>query len=176
MKSATNENIKIRPISIKDTQARHKFFVELSLDQVGMVHTADEIDFHSQESEDKIRDFINNQRGLWLIAENSKSEIVGEIDITVKNMRRVRHNGFLTIGVIPNYQGMGIGSGLMDEAIFWSKQQGLRRLELSVFASNNKAIKLYLKHGFSQEGLRKSFLHNEDGSFEDDLIMAHYLQ
>lgn len=176
MPNKETKHIQIRSIKLKDAPARHKFFVELSLNQVGVVHSLDEIDFHTQESEDKIKDFINNKRGLWLIAENSASEIVGEIDITIKNLRRVKHNGFLTIGLIPQYRGLGLGSQLMEQALLWSKQQGLKRIELSVFANNTKAINLYRKYGFLLEGLRKNFLyHDDNNSFEDDILMAYHL-
>lgn len=168
------EAIKIRSINIKDASKRHEFFVELSLAQIGIVHTVDEIDFHSQESEAHIKSFLTNKLGLWLIALNEQEKIVGEIDITIKNFARIRHQGSLTMGIVPTYQGLGLGSALMDQALSWAQQNGLTRVELSVFAHNHKAIKLYKKYGFVIEGIRKNFLRHQDSSFEDDIMMAKY--
>lgn len=170
------EKITLRPISMKDVNERHEFFVNLSIAQTGMVHTVDEIDIHTHETHDKIHDFLKNRRGLWLLAINKKGKVVGEVDIFVKHLARIRHNGLLTIGVLPAYQSQGLGTILMDHALLWAKEHGLLRIELAVFASNARARDLYKKFGFVVEGTRKDFLCHGDKSFEDDLLMAKYLQ
>lgn len=161
-------------ISLKHVQERHKFFIELSLAQTGMVHTEEEIDYHTMETEAKISDFLRNSRGLWLVA-IEQNQIVGEVDITVKNLSRIKHNGRLTIGVLPKHQSMGLGSALMEKALLWAREHKLLRIELDVFASNTKARKLYEKFGFVIEGRRKNFLHQKNDLFEDDILMAKYL-
>jgi ribosomal-protein-alanine N-acetyltransferase len=165
----------IRLITINDTDARHRFWVELSYEQTGMVHTYDETDLHRHETHDKIRDFLHSNRGLWLVAFNNNDEIIGEIDITVKNLVRVKHVGVLTVGILKQYQSQGLGSALMNEALAWAKSSGLRRLELFVFASNEKAQNLYKKFGFTHEGTRKNFLRHGENNFEDDFLMAAYI-
>jgi len=167
-------NVEIRSISLAEGDARHRFFVELSLQQTGIVHTCEEIDFHTHESHDKIADFLRNKRGLWLLA-LSKGEIIGEIDISVKNLSRIKHVGVLSMGILKDYQRLGLGSALLKEAIAWSANLGLKRIELSVFASNKAARKLYEKHGFVEEGLKKNFLRRTKTLFEDDVLMAKYL-
>lgn len=171
-----HETIEIRDVTIHDALKRHHFFVTLSLEQVGVVHTADEIDPHTEESEQQIKDFLLNRRGLWRIALNKDQEIVGEIDITVKNLARIRHNGFLTMGIIHGYQNLGLGSALMQEALQWAKNYQLERVELSVFKDNKPAQALYTKFGFVVEGTRKNYIKNPDGSYDDDLLMATRLR
>ena len=63
----------------------------------------------------------------------------------------------------------------MEQALKWAKVQGLTRIELFTFASNLKAQKLYLTHGFIQEGTRKNYLHHDDGRFEDDFLFAKFI-
>jgi len=168
------QSISCRPIRLGDVTARHEFFVVLSLAQTGMVHTEQEIEFHAYETHDKIVDFLKNKRGFWLVALDGE-KIIGEIDITIKNLIRIRHNGALTVGILPEYQGMGLGTLLMEQALIWARQHKITRLELSVFASNRKAQNLYIKFGFVLEGIRKNFLRHEDGSLEDDIIMAKHI-
>jgi ribosomal protein S18 acetylase RimI-like enzyme len=167
-------NFVIRPITLKDCDARHRFWVELSFEQSGMVHTADETDLHTHETYDKIQDFLRSRRGLWLIALHN-NQVVGEIDISVKPFVRIKHCGLLTIGVIKAYQDRGLGSKLMEEALLWAKKEGLKRIELYVFDSNKKAQNLYKKYNFIVEGRRKFFLYHGDNNYEDDLLMALYL-
>jgi ribosomal protein S18 acetylase RimI-like enzyme len=169
------QTVSIRPIKRQDAIERHAFFVALSLAQNGMVHTVDEIDYHVAESEEQINDFIKNQRGLWLIALNHKGEVVGEVDVLINPLKRVCHVGKLTIGILPSHQRLGLGSFLLTHAILWAKKHGLLRLELTVFAHNKAALELYKKHGFVQEGVKKNFLRHDNGSFEDDLLMAKSL-
>lgn len=171
----SGKKVYVRNILFTDVNERHEFFVKLSLAQTGMVNTIDEIEIHTYETHDKINDFIRNKRGLWLVALSPLKKIVGEIDITIKNFARIKHNGMLTIGILPEYQNQGLGSLFMDQALKFAHERELRRIELSVFASNQPALALYKKYGFVVEGLRKNFLRRDDGSFEDDVIMAKYL-
>lgn len=171
------DKITLKDISLGDAYLRHEFFYKLTEAQKGMVHTVDEIEIHAQESQDQISDFLYNRRGLWLIAANAKGEIVAEVDITVKNLARVCHNGSLTIGVLAAYQGKGLGTAMMNEALLWARSKGLLRIEISVFKSNNPAIRLYHKFGFVQEGVRKQYFRilGAHDAFEDDILMAKYL-
>lgn len=167
--------ITLRPISLKDIYARHNFWVELQLEQTGIVHTSDEVEFHTHETHDKIRDFLHMNKGLWLVAINQKQEIIGEIDIIIKNLTRIKHVGLLSIGVLKAYQGLGLGSALLNNALQWGHKHGLKRVELFVFESNKVALNLYKKHGFVIEGQRKNFLRHAENIFEDDFLMANYL-
>lgn len=164
------DHIVIRPITLKDAPKRHEFFINLSEEQIGVIHTLDEIDYHSETSRMEIMSFLHNHKGLWLIALD-KDDIVGEIDVTIKNLNRLKHNGYLTIGILSLYQNLGLGSKLMHEAIAWSKTQGLRRLEVSVISSNIKALKFYQRHGFNIDGIKKNAI-NENNTFIDDIFMS----
>lgn len=169
------KKVHLRKILFTDVTERHEFFVKLSMAQAGMVHTIDEIEIHTHETHEQINDFLRHNRGLWLVALNTQKKIVGEVDITVKNLVRIKHNGLLTIGILPEYQGQGLGTCLLEHAFEWAQAQKLLRIELSVFAGNTRAQALYKKFGYVIEGVRKNFLRNDDGSFEDDLMMAKYL-
>lgn len=168
------ELILIKPVNIAYALARHEFFVELSQAQTGIIHTIDEIDYHVDESQEQITDFVKNNRGLWLLAFNQDNKIIAEIDITRKKLSRVSHNGLLTIGVLKNYQNLGLGSYMLNLALTWAPQAGLRRIELFVFASNIHAQKLYEKFNFVTEGVRKNYICHHDNSYEDDYMMAKY--
>ena len=77
--------------------------------------------------------------------------------------------------VNPNFHSMGIGSALMNKLLeYCNNIFKIKKIELSVFSSNKKAIRLYKKYGFSIEGIkRQSVLIN--GKFEDEIFMAKFL-
>ncbi|NLK98957.1 MAG: GNAT family N-acetyltransferase [Epulopiscium sp.] len=75
--------------------------------------------------------------------------VIGWCDILPRNFEGVRHVGILGIGVLPEYRGIGLGSCLLKRAIGHAKSQnGIEKVELEVFESNENAVKFYQKHGF----------------------------
>ena len=83
-----------------------------------------------------------------------------------------RDDADVVLGVRDDCTGRGVGSAilaaLLDVADNW---RGLTRLQLSVFAGNTAAIRLYEKHGFQIEGRAvKAAL--VDGVYTDALWMA----
>ena len=82
------------------------------------------------------------------------------------------HVGTVGLSVRTDYQDKGVGTALLrtllELADNWLM---LVRVELLVYADNQRAIHLYEKLGFEAEGrLRSNSI--RDGRYEDDLIMA----
>lgn len=85
---------------------------------------------------------------------------------------RRRHAMMLGITVARASQGQGVGNALMaaliDYADNWAQ---VLRIELTVYHDNQRAIRLYERHGFAPEGRLKAYgLRN--GVYEDVLAMA----
>jgi RimJ/RimL family protein N-acetyltransferase len=65
----------------------------------------------------------------------------------------------------------GIGGRAIDFIAGVGRKRGVRRVELEAVAGNKRAIGLYRKHGFRQEGVKKrSFI--IDGRYHDTVSMA----
>lgn len=57
--------------------------------------------------------------------------------------------GFITsIGIIPNYEGVGIGTMLLNELVQVSEEKSIREIELKVYKYNEKAVLFYKNYGF----------------------------
>lgn len=97
--------------------------------------------------------------------------IVGSADIFHYKGRR-RHAGDVGMAVHDDFQRRGIGSALMaaliDVADNWLD---LKRLELTVYADNGAAIRLYQKFGFEVEGTLRGYAFRA-GQYADSLYMA----
>ncbi|MCX7822322.1 MAG: ribosomal protein S18-alanine N-acetyltransferase [Syntrophobacterales bacterium] len=77
----------------------------------------------------------------------------------------------LNIAVHPEYQGLGIGSSLL----YWVINQaarvgGVKRAILEVRASNEVALRLYIRHGFKLVGEREGY-YLTPGGREKALLM-----
>lgn len=97
--------------------------------------------------------------------------VVGTADLHPGSLRRA-HSGRIGISVHDDWQGKGIGTRLMTELIDTADNwYGLRRLELSVFADNHRAIGLYRKFGFAGEATYRGAV-LRDGLLIDTLFMG----
>lgn len=97
--------------------------------------------------------------------------VVGWCDIIRGDRPVFRHCGFLGIGLLAQYRGLGIGRALMTATIETAFSRGITRIELTVRADNIRAISLYESLGFVTEGhLRHHML--VDGQFHDSLVMS----
>ena len=123
-----------------------------------------------QERFSKVPD--TNSGELQLLAFDGE-RLVGSAGLhpVVPQVRR-RHAMMLGIGVHPEAHGRGVGSALMDaitrQADDWL---GVLRIELTVFADNTRAIRLYERFGFEHEGRLRGYA-LRDGRYVDALTMA----
>lgn len=98
-------------------------------------------------------------------------QVVGWCDVTPVDRPVARHIGVLGMGVLAAWRGQGIGEALMRSALQSAQAKGLKRVELNVHATNQRAAALYRKVGFVEEGIkRKAVL--IDGVYDDSIMMA----
>ncbi|MDQ3778125.1 MAG: GNAT family N-acetyltransferase, partial [Actinomycetota bacterium] len=69
------------------------------------------------------------------------------------------------------YRRRGIGRALLEQAVAWAREVGVRKLELHVFPHNEPAIALYERFGFRREGLRAAQYRRGD-EYLDAILMA----
>jgi putative acetyltransferase len=109
---------------------------------------------------------------VLLVAEEG-GEVIGSAGMHPAGAAlRRRHVMMIGISVAREAQGRGVGSALMaamcDYADRWA---GVLRLELTVYADNDRAIALYRKFGFEIEGTHRAYA-MRDGQYVDALCMA----
>lgn len=118
-----------------------------------------------------------NQPGkadIHLVAERD-GEVLGSAGLMAAGAAlRRRHAMTLGVWIAGPAQGQGVGTALMaavcDYADRWL---GSLRLELTVFADNDVAQRLYRNFGFEVEGRFKGFA-MRNGRYEDALAMARF--
>lgn len=110
----------------------------------------------SLEDEERIIENITksqNQMFLVVIVDN---EIASLASIMSNQKTRSKHVGTIGISVKKKYWGLGMGSEAMKYIIEWAKSNGVtKKLNLLVREDNHKAISLYKKIGFEEEGIIK---------------------
>ena len=124
----------------------------------------------SPEKESRFIDrFSKSERDVMLVATDG-DKIVGNGIIECERAKRYSHRATLSITVVRDYWGRGIGSKLMSMMIDFSRNHGVDVISLEVRADNSRAIALYEKFGFEHIGIYKKFF-KINGNFYDARLM-----
>lgn len=84
------------------------------------------------------------------------------------------HVGELGMFVLAPYRGRGLGSGLLRYLMTQAPTIGIEKITLVVFADNHRALHLYRKFGFVEEGCRRQQF-KSGGVYVDEVLMAKFL-
>ena len=100
--------------------------------------------------------------------------VVGNLGITRDAEPVGRHLAWLGMVVAPEWRERGIGSCLLAEAFRWAGWAGVEKVLLTVYPHNDRAINLYKKFGFTEEG-RLSGHSKKSYGYEDEIVMGRWL-
>ena len=74
------------------------------------------------------------------------------------------------------WRGKGVGEGLLHTLMEWAKENPLiEKVGLSVLSSNTRAIGLYKKAGFVEEGRRPREIKMGHGEYVDEILMFRFV-
>jgi len=80
------------------------------------------------------------------------------------------------IAVMPGFQGMGIGTRLLEFGEEFARSNEFERLTLHVASSNERAIRLYMKMGFRTMGVTRSLITRHLFDISEWHYMGKYLK
>jgi RimJ/RimL family protein N-acetyltransferase len=115
-------------------------------------------------------ELIRKKGGVHLIA-LAGNDVVGWCDIAPAIFEGHSQIGRLGLGLLAQHRGQGWGKKLLDRTLEAAFLKNFERVELEVFLSNQRAIKLYRSAGFREEG-RKRNGRKIDGRFENILLLG----
>jgi RimJ/RimL family protein N-acetyltransferase len=101
--------------------------------------------------------------------------VAGWVTLRGSDRKRLCHQCVLGISVDRAQRGRGVGRALMTAAIGWARAQRLDRIELRVMTRHDKAIALYERMGFVNEGTVRGGIRIHD-ALHDDFIMGLLLR
>jgi len=99
-------------------------------------------------------------------------ELVGVIDFWNGYRKRIEHTGEFGMGVLSTHRDQGIGTCLLQILLKWAAVNPIiEKVKLGVFANNLRAVHLYQKMGFQEEGKRIAEIKMSDGQYHDIIEM-----
>ncbi len=128
---------------------------------------------------EKERDWIqeHNADGKIILVAQIDGTIVGAVPIENGKRTRIAHVAVLAISVLKEFRGLGVGKTLLQSAIDWAGEDPLiEKIGLGVFATNKKAIGLYRKMGFVEEGRRIKEIKVGPNNYVDSILMYRFVR
>lgn len=125
------------------------------------------------ELEELYNKHIHDNAERRFIAENSDNQVIGLVELIEINY--IHRSAEFQIIIAPEFQGNGYAMGLISKALDYSFTiLNLHKIYLLVALENEKAVHLYRKAGFTEEGhLVQEFFFN--GGYQD-VIRMYILQ
>ncbi|OPZ84654.1 MAG: putative acetyltransferase YhhY [Firmicutes bacterium ADurb.Bin419] len=114
------------------------------------------------------------EKTIFLVAEVG-GKIVGFARCEGSKLRRYSHKAEFGICIAKDYWNYGIGKVLLENILIYSDKAGIRKISLSVVQTNIKAIQLYKRYGFVEEGLLINDRIHRDGNYYNTVIMGRFV-
>jgi GNAT superfamily N-acetyltransferase len=103
-----------------------------------------------------------------------EEDAVGWLHVAAPGLPEMRHTAELTIGVLEDYRGTGIGSALMEMGLEWAAEQGYRKVYQGTQAGNERGIAFLEANGWEREAVRKG-QYLVGGELVDEVQLARWL-
>jgi RimJ/RimL family protein N-acetyltransferase len=147
-------------------------------------HVLSETSFHIREPDEYparvdmearfVKSVGERSDAVYLVVEY-EGDLIGMLLFQAERLRRARHVGSFGMAVLTEHQRQGVGTRLLEGLLDWCREQPrLEKVKLEVFSENQVAIKLYERHGFVREGVRRREI-RVDGQHVDVIMMARFL-
>lgn len=116
-----------------------------------------------------------NDRETMLVAE-TRNQIVGWIVFRSPGRARLSHTGSIGMMIDKDFRNMGIGKLLIKGILDWATSNPLiEKVCLGVFSTNERAVALYKKMGFIEEGRKIKEFKLDNGEYVDDILMYRFV-
>jgi RimJ/RimL family protein N-acetyltransferase len=120
-----------------------------------------------------IKEATESAFNLILVCE-ANGRIVGFSRCEGSTLKRLSHKVEFGVCVLKDFWGYGIGTNLLKESIKWADANNIKKINLNVLETNEKAILLYKKYGFEKEGVLKKDKLLSDGNYYNTVLMGWF--
>jgi RimJ/RimL family protein N-acetyltransferase len=156
--------VTVRSLNINDRERLFQMFSSMSqksLEYSGAPYTIDMIDR-----------WINNIQNMIALVTEYAGNIVGYAVIYKPPHRRLKGIGDLAIYLHQDFHRVGLGTALTEKLLEQARRDKMHKIQLSVVADNEAAIRLYRKFGFRVEGTSKDAFFGFDDKYHDMITMG----
>ena len=103
-------------------------------------------------------------------------KLVGNCNISFGSGIKTKHRATVSIVILRDYWGLGIGTAMFSELIAAAREHGTEILELEYMEGNERGRRLYEKFGFRAVAERPNAFKLKDGTLLTEIMMQLSLQ
>ncbi len=166
-------NFVFREAEAKDAQALVEYISIVGGETDNLSYGKDTFKMTADREARFIERFKQSEKNIMLVALDG-DKIVANASLEANRVERYSHRSELSITVLREYWGRGVGSRLMEMMIDFAKSVGTEIIYLEARADNERALALYRKFGFEKNCDIKRFF-KIDGKYYDATVMTLYL-
>lgn len=141
------------------------------VDDVDEVHALERRVFPHPWSRANFMDSLSSGYDAWVLREPGEGALAGYFLV----MYAVDEAHLLDVAVSGERQGSGLGRWLLDRIATRSRAMGMTSVLLEVRPSNERALQVYGRYGYTQIGRRKGYYPAHEGQREDAIVMRYVL-
>lgn len=169
------ENTVIRTAKLEDASSILQIQKRVVAEGMFLTTSTAEFDKTVEQHRSWIEKVLDNDKETLLVAETSKG-IVGWIVFLSSNRIRLSHTGAFGMMVDKDFRNKGIGKLLIEDLLRWAESNPfIEKVSLGVFSTNERAIALYKKMGFKEEGRKIKEFKMNNGEYIDDILMYKFV-
>ncbi len=102
--------------------------------------------------------------------------IIASTSFIMSSRVKTAHIATLGTGVLPDWQGVGLGKWMLDRAIRDIKAHPtILKIELGVIKGNDIAQRMYERAGFVEEGCKLRSIKQPSGVYDDEILMGMWI-
>ncbi|SHI02110.1 L-amino acid N-acyltransferase YncA [Sporobacter termitidis DSM 10068] len=164
----------IRSAVPEDAAAIVEYMCAVGGESDNLTFGAGEFDMSAEKEAEFIADLHKDGRSIML-AGFVGGELASVSALNCRGRLRNRHNADFSLTVREKFWGIGAGDAMLRAIINYARAHGdIINIHLGVVSGNDKAIRLYEKHGFQKIGDEKRSM-RIGGAFVDADLMDLYL-
>ncbi len=175
IKDKLGRNVLLRVAKTEDASDLIKYLKATSAETPFLIREPDEITITLEKEESFIRNKIDSERELMLLAFIDGKHVGNCSLMSLAPYKRYQHRCEVAIALYKEYWGLGIGKAMLETVLKVAASLGYEQAELEVVAENESAISLYEKLGFKKYGTFPDNMKYPDGSYRDAYWMMKKL-
>lgn len=175
IKDKLGRDVLLRAAKMEDASELIKYLKATSAETPFLIREPDEITITLEKEESFIRDKIDSERELMLLAYVDGKHVGNCSLMSLATYKRYQHRCEVAIALYKEYWGLGIGKAMLETVLNVATSLGYEQAELEVVAENESAISLYEKLGFKKYGTFPDNMKYPDGSYQDAYWMMKKL-
>jgi L-amino acid N-acyltransferase YncA len=166
------ESFIVRTAKIEDTKSVLDIQKSVVSEGKYLIAYPEEFTKTLSQQQEWVQGILDNENETLIVVEKD-GEVVGWIVFqTTPNRKRLLHTGSFGMMIRKGFRELGMGEYLLKALLEWAEKNPLiEKVSLGVFSTNKRAISLYKKMGFIEEGRKINEFKLNDNEYVDDILM-----